>query len=205
METAHNVLIDFLWGRGYEHVYVIPPSVVKSSRGRYGSSGARSDQRDARLLADILRTDRARLLQWRPDSLLTHLIRAKVSFIHHLTQSVQRTRQRLRAVLTRYYPAALNLFGSLTAQVTLHFLCHYPTPQAMSQLSYGQFSDFARAHGYQRRWWPKQYTRMQQAYPAACSTIVQVYQEEMGLLAQQLLDLVQTRLAQKRALAQLFN
>ena len=68
METAHNILIDFLWGQGYEQVYVIPPSVVKSSRGRYGSSGARSDQQDARLLADILRTDRARLQQWRPDS-----------------------------------------------------------------------------------------------------------------------------------------
>jgi len=71
METAHNILIDFLWGRGYEQVYVIPPSVVKSSRGRYGSSGARSDQQDARLLADLLRTDCARLQRWRPDRLLT--------------------------------------------------------------------------------------------------------------------------------------
>ena len=205
METAHNILIDFLWGRGYEQVYVIPPSVVKSSRGRYGSSGARSDQRDARLLADILRTDRARLQQWRPDSLMTQQIRAKASLIHHLTQSVQRTRQRLRAILIRYYPGALGLFGSLTAQVTLHFLGQYPTPQAMSELSYAQFSEFARAHSYQRRWWPKQYAKMQQTYPAASGTTVQVYQEEMGLLAQQLLDLVQTRLAQKRALTQLFN
>jgi transposase len=205
METAHNILIDFLWGQGYEQVYVIPPSVVKSCRGRYGSSGAHSDQQDARLLADILRTDRARLQQWRPDSLLTQQIRAKVSFIHHLTQNVQRTRLRLRAILTRYYPGALNLFGSLTAQVTLHFLSHYPTPQAMRQLSYAQFTDFARAHSYPRRWWPKQYARMQQSFPTACNTTVQVYQEEMGLLALQLLDLVQTRLAQKRALLQLFK
>jgi len=145
------------------------------------------------------------LQQWRPDSLLTQQIRAKVSFIHHLTQNVQRTRQRLRAVLTRYYPGALSLFGSLTAQVTLHFLSQYPTPQAMSQLSYAQFTDFAREHSYPRRWWPKQYARMQQSYPTASNTTVQVYQEEMGLLARQLLDLVQTRLAQKRALLQLFK
>jgi transposase len=205
METAHNILIDYLWGQGYDRVYVIAPSVVKGCRGRYGSSGAHSDQQDARLLADILRTDRARLQQWRPDSLLTQQIRAKVSFIHHLTQNVQRTRQRLRAVLTRYYPGALSLFGSLTAQVTLHFLSQYPTPQAMSQLSYAQFTDFAREHSYPRRWWPKQYARMQQSYPTASNTTVQVYQEEMGLLARQLLDLVQTRLAQKRALLQLFK
>ena len=48
-------------GAGYSRVYMIPPTVVKSSRGRYGSSGTRSDQKDAQLLADILRTDRARL------------------------------------------------------------------------------------------------------------------------------------------------
>jgi hypothetical protein len=110
------------------------------------------------------------LQHWRPDSLLTQQIRAKASLIHHLTQSIQRTRQRLRAILIRYYPGALSLFGSLTAQVTLHFLGQYPTPQAMSQLSYGQFTDFAREHGYQRRWWPKQYAKMQQAYPTASNT-----------------------------------
>ena len=91
METAHNVLIDYLWGQGYSQVYVVPPTVVKSSRGRYGSSGASSDKIDARLLADILRTDRARLQPWRPDSLLTRQIRAKVSLVHHLTKSVRRT------------------------------------------------------------------------------------------------------------------
>jgi hypothetical protein len=28
LETAHNLLVDFLWGHGYDQVYVIPPSVV---------------------------------------------------------------------------------------------------------------------------------------------------------------------------------
>ena len=59
LETAHNLVIDFLWSRGYQQVYVTPPSVIKSCRGRYGSSGARSDQKDGRLIGDVLRTDRA--------------------------------------------------------------------------------------------------------------------------------------------------
>ena len=71
IETSYNLLVDELWSYGYEHVYVIPPSVVKSSRGRYSSSGARTDQRDAFTLADILRTDRHRLQPWQPDSVLT--------------------------------------------------------------------------------------------------------------------------------------
>jgi len=58
LETAHNMVIDFLWSRSYTNVYVIPPSVVKSTRGRYGQSRARTDQSDAFLLADLLRTDR---------------------------------------------------------------------------------------------------------------------------------------------------
>jgi hypothetical protein len=40
LETAHNVLVDFLWGRGYDRIYVVPPNVVKSNRSRYQQSGA---------------------------------------------------------------------------------------------------------------------------------------------------------------------
>src|SRR5436190_12494068 len=40
IETAHSLVIDFLWARAYTQVYVIPSSVVKSSRGRYRQSGA---------------------------------------------------------------------------------------------------------------------------------------------------------------------
>ena len=43
LETAHNLLIDFLWSRSYGQIYVIAPNIVKSSRGRYNQSGARTD------------------------------------------------------------------------------------------------------------------------------------------------------------------
>ena len=119
LETAHNLLIDYLWGQGYEQVYVIPPSVVKSSRGRYGSSEVRTDARDARLLADLLRTHLARLHPWRPDSLLTRQIRAKVSLVRHMTKRTRRVTERLRAVLLRYYPGVLELFNGLQSQITV--------------------------------------------------------------------------------------
>jgi transposase len=204
METAHNVLIDYLWGRGYSQVYVIPPTVVKGSRGRYGSSGTRSDQKDAQLLADILRTDRARLQPWRPDSLLTRQIRAKVSLVHHLTKSVRRTTGRLRAILVRYYPAALELFGGLQAQITLTFLLEYSTPQAMAGVSYEQFKSFVHGRRYPRRWLPKQYARLQRPQPEASLETVQVYQDETKLLAGQLLELIRTNRALKRELHELF-
>ena len=61
LETAHNLIIEYLWSQAYQQVYVIPPSVVKSNRNRFRQSRARDDQSDGYLLADILRTDRGRL------------------------------------------------------------------------------------------------------------------------------------------------
>ncbi len=33
LETAHTLLIDFLGDQGYSTLYVVPPNVIKSSRG----------------------------------------------------------------------------------------------------------------------------------------------------------------------------
>jgi transposase len=205
METAHNVLIDYLWGQGYNQVYVIPPTVVKGSRGRYSSSGARSDQRDAQLLADILRTDRSRLQPWRPDSLLTRQVRAKVSLIGHITKTIRRTAERLRANLIRYYPGALALFGGLEAQVTLAFLLEYTTPQAMSALTYEQFRVFCNGQHYPRHAIPKQYARLQASFPEASPETVAVYEDDTRYLARELLNLVRTKAAMKRELTKLFQ
>jgi transposase len=113
IETAHSLVIDFLWARAYTQMYVIPPNVVKSTRGRYRQSGAHTDSSGALLLADLLRTDRARLHPWRPDSLLTQQIRNRVGLLSHLTASAVRLSNRLYAVLMRYYSAALEPFSGL--------------------------------------------------------------------------------------------
>jgi transposase len=201
LETAHNLLIDFLWSHGYSQLYVIPPSVVRGNRSRYVSSGARSDPSDALLLADLLRTDRRRLQPWKPDSLLTRRIRANVSLINYLTRSNTRLNNRLRAVLLRYYPAALQVFSSLTSLIALEFVRAYPTPQAARALSIADFKLFARQHRYpnpQRL--PACYARLQADCPQADSDTVSVFQQEAALLACMLLHSLR---AKKQALAEL--
>jgi len=194
LETAHTLVIDFLWGRGYTQLYVIPPSVIKSCRGRYGSSGGRTDRQDGRLIADVLRTDRARLQPWQPDSLLTRQIRAKVSLITYLTRTKVRQSNRLRAVLLRYYPAAVEVFSTLSSPIALHFLINYPTLQAARALSWAEFEAFARQHGYRRtKKLPQCFARLQQRYPQASPETVLVYQQEVPLLAQALLLTVRAR------------
>lgn len=206
LETAHNLVIDFLWSHNYTNVYVVPPSVVKSTRGRYGHSGARTDQSDAFLLADMLRTDRARLQPWHPDSLLTRQMRAKVSLIIHLTHTVVRLSNRLRAVLLRYYPAALNVFSHLRAQITLKFIQAYPTPQAAAALTFAEFETFARQNGYKQQGRLRAcFARLQIPQPEPTPETVLVYQDEAVQLATLLLDVVRAKQTTKRALKDLFH
>jgi transposase len=206
LETAHNLLIDFLWARQYPQIYVIPPSVINSCRGRYGSSRARDDWRDGRLIADVLRTDRGRLYPWRPNSLLTGQLGAKVSLINHLTASIVARSNRLRAVLLRYYPATLSVFSSLTTQIALHFLQQYPTPQTAPALSWLEFEAFALAQGYpQPKKLPECYARLQQVQLEPTSDTVLVYQAKTVLLAQTLLNLVQAKNECLQHLTRLFK
>lgn len=206
LETAHNLVIDYLWSRNYPHVYVVPPSVVKSTRGRYGHSGARTDQSDAFLLADLLRTDRARLQPWHPDSLLTRQIRAKVSLIHHLTHSVVRLSNRLRAVLLRYYPAALNVFSSLRTQIALEFIQAYPSPQAAAALTYSEFQVFAHHNGYtQPGRLPACFARLQLPQPDPMPETVLIFQDEAAQLAALLSNMVRGKNQVLRELQSLFH
>ena len=194
LETAHNLVIDFLWAQNYRQVYVIPPSVIKSCRGRYGSSGARTDRTDGRLIADVLRTDRARLQRWQPDGLLTRQMQGKVSLLQHLTRSGVRWTNRLRAVLLRYYPAASKVFSRLNLPIALQLILTYPTPQAAARLTYPEFEAFALKHGYpHRRRLPQRFARLQQAYPEASPETVLVYQDEAVILAGVLLQIVRAK------------
>jgi transposase len=54
IETAYNLLVDFLLDRGYP-VYLIPPQATKGCRNRQRSIDAHTDDTDAALLSSILR------------------------------------------------------------------------------------------------------------------------------------------------------
>ena len=60
IERPDGPVVDTLLAAGIT-VVVISPNQVKNLRGRYGSAGNKDDRFDAFVLADTLRTDRARL------------------------------------------------------------------------------------------------------------------------------------------------
>jgi transposase len=194
IETSHNVLIDFLIEQGYSQIYVLPPNAVKSAQGRYRQSGAKSDRRDARLIADILRVDRAKYHAWVPDSALTRQIRAAVSLVDYLTQQIWQTGNRLRAALLRYYPSALEVFSTLDSPISLAWIIQYPTPQAAQAVDYAAFQAFAKEHHHsQPKKWAMCYARLQVARPTAATEITQAYAQEAVTLAQIMTRLVQSK------------
>jgi len=200
LETAHNLLIDFLWARRYCEVYVVPPNVVKSSRTRYRQSGAHTDRSDSFVVADVLRTDRGRLQPWHPDSLLTRQIQARVSLISFLTREIVRLQNRLTAALLRYYPAALHVFNPST-QIGADFIRTYPTPQRATALTFEQFEAFARAHHYHRTQKLATYfANLHADHPEASPETVAVYEAEAPVLASTLAEMVKTK---TRALSEL--
>lgn len=205
LETAHNLVVDFLWGWGYEQVYVIPPSVIKSNRGRFSSSGARDDKRDGHLIAEVVRTDRGRLQPWSPDSVLTRQIRAQISSLAYLTKQKVRCSNRLRALLLRYYPAALTVFGSWSSQISLVFIQRYPTPQAAAGLSFDEFRAFTRKHRYRTAKVAACFARLKQPQPAASPDTVLAYQAEASYLAGQLRHLIRTKNQGLNRLTDLFE
>jgi len=56
----HGPLVEALLEAGLT-VYMVPPSMLKAVRTRYGAAGTKSDTGDAFVLADLLRTDHHRL------------------------------------------------------------------------------------------------------------------------------------------------
>lgn len=206
LETAHNLLIDFLWDQGYSQVYVVPPRLTSSCRGRYRQSGAHNDFSDAYLLANLLRTDSQRLYPWKPDAPETRQMRALVSRTLFLTRSNGRLMNRLRAVLLRFYPAALEVFSTLDGVVTLEFLRAFPGPQTVTGLTLEGFVAFAREHGYSRpRYLGAAFARLKAPQPSAAPEIEAVYQQEVGVLATLLLAGVRARQEALRSLRALFE
>jgi transposase len=206
IETTHSLLVDYLVGQNYPAVYVLAPNQVHANQGRFRQSGAKDDPADARLIAEILRTDRGRLRRWQPDSHLTRQMRVQVRWMLELNQQLLRLSNQLRAVLLRYYPAALEVFSSgLTRQITSAFVLAYPDPRSAQTLSLAEFKAFAKAHHHPN---PALlagcYARLQADYAPTPPDVTLLYQQQAQQLAHLLLETIRTRIDTLAQLQQLY-
>jgi transposase len=126
IERPDGPVIDALLGAGIT-VVVISPNQVKNLRGRYGSAGNKDDRFDALVLADTLRTDRARLRPLTPDSPATVALRRACRARKDLVAHRVAVANQLRAHLGNVFPGAIGLFAELDSPVSLAFLARFDT------------------------------------------------------------------------------
>ena len=150
IETDRGLLVGALVGAGYQ-VYAVNPLAVSRYRERHGVSRAKSDQADAKLLADLVRTDRHNHRQVRGDS--EQSLAVRVLARAHQAQIAARQRQanQLRNALLEFYPAALNILGTdLDSKMAVALLTIAPTPAAGRKLSRAQIRSALSRAGLQR-------------------------------------------------------
>jgi transposase len=147
IEIDRGLVVTSLVAAGYE-VFAINPMASSRYRERHGTSGAKSDPGDAKVLADLVRTDRH---NHRPVAGDTDLVEG-VKLLARVHQSAIWGRQRqlnaLRSALREYYPAALVAFGTdLSHGDATAVLSLAPTPELGRTLSRSKIASALRRGG----------------------------------------------------------
>jgi transposase len=151
IETDRGLLVRSLVAAGYE-VFAINPLSVNRYRDRHRTSGAKSDTGDARVLADLVRTDRANHRTVAGDGELAEGIKLLARTHQSFVWERQRYVNRLRSDLREFYPAALEAFGTdLASSDAVAVLSIAPTPELGRRLSRSKIGAALRRAGRQRK------------------------------------------------------
>ncbi len=149
IETDRGLWVEALAAAGYE-VFAVNPLAVARYRDRHQVSGAKSDAADAKLLADLVRTDRHNHRPIAGDTPEVEAIKVLARAHQNLIWSRNRNTNALRSALREYYPAALEAFASLADRDALAILGRAPTPTDAARLSVSKIRSALKAAGRQR-------------------------------------------------------
>lgn len=149
IETDRGLWVQSLVEAGYR-VYAINPKAASRYRDRHTLSGAKSDPGDAKMLAELVRTDRHNHRLVAGDSDLAESIKVLARAHQNLIWDRTRATNRLRSSLREYFPAALDTFDELADRDTLAVLATAPTPALARALPVAKIRTALRAGGRQR-------------------------------------------------------
>ena len=133
IETDRGLWAGALAAAGYQ-VFAVNPLAVARYRDRHHVSGAKSDASDAKLLADLVRTDRHNHRPIAGDSLDAEAIKVLARAHQSLIWARTRHTNAMRSALREYYPAALLAFEDLAHGDALGMLGRAPTPEQGAHL-----------------------------------------------------------------------
>jgi Transposase/Transposase IS116/IS110/IS902 family len=150
IEKDHGLWVGALAASGYQ-VYAINPMAVARYRDRHRLSGAKSDAADAKLLADLVRTDRHNHRALDGDSAQSQAIKVLARSHQSLIWTRAAQVATLRTALGEYYPAALQALPNLgdrdRDRDALVVLGRAPTPGQGARLSLSKIAAALKAGG----------------------------------------------------------
>src|SRR5680860_100590 len=149
IETDRGLWVDALVAAGYQ-VFAVNPRSVSRYRDRHSVSGAKSDIADAKLLADLVRTDRHNHRLVAGDSPQAEGIKVLARAHQNLIWERVRHSNRLRSSLREYYPQALATFDAVAGRDTVAVLAKAPTPDQGARLTLPQIRAALKKGGRQR-------------------------------------------------------
>jgi transposase len=146
IETDRGVFVRALVAAGYE-VLAVNPLSVDRYRDRHRVSGAKSDRGDARVLADMVRTDRHLHRRIAGDSDEVEAIKLVARAHQNAIWSRRRLANQLRSSLREFYPAATDAFAHIGDRDSISVLAIAPTPSLGRSLSKAKIASALRRGG----------------------------------------------------------
>ena len=151
IETDRGLLVGALVAAGYQ-VIAVNPLAASRYRERHTISRAKSDRGDARMLADLVRTDRHHHRPAKGDSGLAEAVKVLARGHQQLVWARQRQANIVRSALRAFYPAALAAFGGDPGgRDAVAVLGLAPTPELGRSLSHAELVVALRQAGRRRQ------------------------------------------------------
>lgn len=145
IEVPHGAVVETLLARGL-HVYAINPKQLDRFRDRFTVAGAKDDRRDARVLADSLRTDAPCFRRLQVDAPLIIELREWSRMTEDLGQERVRLANRVRQQLQRYYPQMLRVRDDIASEPFLALWELMPTPAVAARVRTKSIERVLRQH-----------------------------------------------------------
>ena len=149
IEIPHGPVVETMMERGFT-VYSVNPKQLDRFRDRFSPAGAKDDRRDARVLADALRTDSDAFRRLDPAAPEIVELREWSRIANDLTCDRTRLVNRARQQLWRYYPQLLKVESDLTRAWVRELWCLAPTPARAQRVRAATVAKLLKRHRVRR-------------------------------------------------------
>ena len=145
IEVPHGPVVETMMESEFQ-VHAINPKQLDRFRDRFSPAGAKDDRRDARVLADALRTDPQALHRLNPTNPQVIILRELSRTAEELTTAKTQQTNKIKQQLWRYFPQFQKLEADLTRAWIRELWERIPTPEKAQRIHVGTIAKLLAKH-----------------------------------------------------------